>query len=154
MNVSDETKLASYCGIYCGACAWYSGKWRKLAQQLLGLMNAYPPMPWEGKLPFKYKEFKRGLIWLCKERWICPGCRANGGRPYCKIRKCVRDKQIDFCYECSNFPCQKLFDVQMEHPDNIENIKRIKEIGVKNWLLEQKRKAEKGYDIHIKENSK
>jgi len=42
----------------------------------------------------------------------------------------------------------------MEHPDNIENIKRIKEIGVKNWLLEQKRKAEKGYDIHIKENSK
>jgi hypothetical protein len=152
MSISDELKLVSYCGVYCGACAPCSGRWRKAAKELLNLMKAYPPMPWEGKVPFKYEEFKKGLNWLYKKRWVCPGCRAGGGRPYCEIRRCVQGKKINFCYECNDFPCQKLFDIQVEHPDNIENIKKMMKIGVKNWLLEQKRKTEEGYDIHMKES--
>ncbi|HID90936.1 TPA: hypothetical protein EYP44_03145 [Candidatus Bathyarchaeota archaeon] len=61
--------MASCCGVYCGA--WYSGRWRKAAKELMSLMRAYPPRPWEGKLPFRYEEFEKGLNWLCGKRWAC-----------------------------------------------------------------------------------
>jgi len=154
MGALKDLNLVGYCGVYCGACAWCNGRWRKAAKELIILMRAYPPMPWEGKLPFDYKEFDKGLQWLYEKRYICSGCRAGGGLPTCEIRECVRSKQIDFCCQCNDFPCEKLLKIQKEHPDNLDSIKRMKEIGVEGWIKEQKKKVQAGYDIHVKEKRK
>jgi len=150
MSTGKPSNLSSYCGVYCGGCAWHSGKWRRAARELIHLTDAYPPMPFEGELPFNYSEFLKGLRWLRDERYICPGCRAGGGPPSCDIRACVNGKGFEFCHQCTDFPCEKLERMRKEHPDNIDNIKRIKEIGLDGWLKEEEEKARAGRDIHIK----
>jgi hypothetical protein len=47
------------------------------------------------------------------EKLPCPGCRAvEGNCPVigekCETYKCALEKNIDFCYECEDFPCDKL----------------------------------------------
>ena len=139
----------SYCGVYCGACAWCNGRWRKAARELTSLLEAYPPLPFEGKLSFDYESLRRGLQWLRSERYSCSGCRSGGGHPSCEVRACVRGKHIEFCHQCADFPCEKLSKIQREHTDNIDNIKRVKEVGLKKWSEEQEKKVRKGYDIHL-----
>lgn len=41
----------------------------------------------------------------------CKGDRANHWSPECWILECcVDDKGLEFCYQCGDFPCQKLSD--------------------------------------------
>ena len=54
-----------------------------------------------------FEEFMKGLKWLSKAT-ICMGCRADGGWPDCPIRKCCVARNVAFCYECPDFPCQTL----------------------------------------------
>jgi len=57
----------------------------------------------------------------------------------------IRKQEIEFCFECNNFPCENLIKLDQRHyrDDNlsmIDNLQRIKKIGVKQWLKEQERK--------------
>lgn len=151
MVLSDRHILVGYCGVYCGACAWYKGKWREYAEGLLRLMDAYPVMRWEDEIPFDYEEFEKGLNWLINDRRVCQGCRSGDNLLTCEIQDCVKNKGVDFCYQCEDFPCDKLFEIQRDHPDNIENIMRIQMIGIEEWIQEEENKVKDGYIHHLKE---
>jgi len=81
----------------------------------------------------------------------CPGCRNfDADEPVsiarCKIRNCdnVKTGQVNFCYECSTYPCKRLKDLDMRyrkkyHMSEIENLEYIKEKGVAE-LVERERK--------------
>ena len=108
-----EMNLAAPCGMYCGTCRQYLALKKNLLEE---------------------KGFKRG----------CEGCRVRNKnctfiRKFCaKIRK----KEIDFCFECEEFPCEgrkRIDDIYIERYNYsfVDNLNRIKEIGVKKWLKEQ-----------------
>lgn len=46
---------------------------------------------------------------LCSENQACPGCQAEGclGHEECFNFNCAREKKVDGCWACSDFPCGK-----------------------------------------------
>lgn len=73
-------------------------------------------------------------------------CRDNNcGFPQCPIRKCARQKKIDICIECDEYPCER-FDFLIErYPTLIPGGKRMKEIGYDKWIEEQEEKLKTGF---------
>ncbi len=118
-----EFKLDSYCGLYCGACF---------------IMNAYKqnrnnclPLDWIN--PLENKEIK---CHGCKSEIIFENCRG------CKIRECAQSKNLEFCNECSQFPCEKIkvFEERnlKHHKVALFYFDKIKESGIQEWLKQQK----------------
>ncbi len=81
----------------------------------------------------------------------CPGC---GGpdfinkHPSCSIITCcVKNHNFETCAECSEFPCSKInkwdkFDSFISHKASLSNLELIKEIGIEQFLTQQKRRIE------------
>ena len=46
----------------------------------------------------------------------CPGCSCDGyyTEP-CKVHRCIREKGLDHCGQCGDFPCPKLGKMGPEH---------------------------------------
>ena len=72
----------------------------------------------------------------------CKGCREQKGQimkfPVCKTYECVTNKGYDFCYECDEFPCQKLepivnFEIFTPHNSKVYNLLMIKKHGLDGW---------------------
>jgi hypothetical protein len=109
--------ISAYCGLYCGACKIYL-------------------------------ETRKGRSFLKKDEGEvkCLGCRTDAGTRWCincTIKKCARNKRIDFCYECSDFPCEMLenFKNDKNYPYHIEiydNLKIIEAQGEDKWLRQMK----------------
>lgn len=77
----------------------------------------------------------------------CKGCRKQGGcklfSSNCTTLDCVNEKGVQFCFECSEFPCNKLLpcaDGSQKYPHNLKvyNLSKIKNIGLDNWVKEAK----------------
>ncbi len=54
----------------------------------------------------------------------------------------LRKKQIAFCFECEDFPCANLEQLDRRHVRDdqvslIDNLLRIKQVGAEQWLAEQ-----------------
>lgn len=110
---NELQNLVAPCGIYCGACPGY-------------------------------------------HKGTCYGCRSNDttqkrtGKWGCKIRRCCVDEhKFDFCNRCTEFPCKLVIRFQKSHvgekrfryrEETVDNLLKIKDIGVENWLKEQQRK--------------
>jgi hypothetical protein len=62
----------------------------------------------------------------------CDGCQADGRAPdwtakLCPIRKCCRERKIDTCAACEQYPCEQLegiLKVAPEARDNLEALRR------------------------------
>jgi len=108
MKVKDY-HLASFCGIYCGACPSY-------------------------------------------QRKTCYGCKSEDrsqkrtSKFGCNIRNCCTSKNLDFCFNCSDYPCQYLLKLKNSHliDDRYDyrhqilySLVRISKIGLEAWLKEQ-----------------
>ena len=76
----------------------------------------------------------------------CDGCRAERRTPYCHactFRTCAAERGLDFCGECSDFPCEQLGEFQRERPHRAElygDLDRITEAGVEAWMTEVRRR--------------
>ncbi len=78
----------------------------------------------------------------------CKGCRATEGKDLplvgeCVTYKCTCANQVDFCYECNNFPCNKLAPCLSKadfapHNMKMYNLCRIKKVGIDKWIEETK----------------
>ncbi len=108
-----DNNLAAPCGIYCGACRAFLLKKKDQLEK---------------------RGYKQG----------CDGCRIRFKKCAFIRRDCpaLLKKEIDFCYECDKFPCQKLQKIDSQYQDRysvnmINNLKRIQEIGAEKWLHEQ-----------------
>lgn len=49
----------------------------------------------------------------CYHKKPCAGClQSDDGKPEhcrkCKIKDCVKEKTLKYCYECSEYPCKRL----------------------------------------------
>jgi len=116
---SPDRTLASPCGVDCSDCAAHRAK------------DDPAVMAKMIELGFK------------KETLPCPGCRPLKGKcPViggdCETYKCFAARNISFCYECADFPCDKLLPAADKAAFAIHNLKIynlcfIKRSGLKAW---------------------
>lgn len=120
MNSSKREGLVAKCGLDCSICELYLS--RDNSELLEQLVSKGIP---RDKLP-------------------CAGCNANGGRcvlmsSKCETYKCAEDKDLRYCFECDDFPCQMyqpLADGANSYPHNLKvyNLSLIKSQGINYFL--------------------
>lgn len=104
-----------YCGLYCGACPQYLATRAGNAAEL-GLED-------------------------------CQGCRsevvAAGWCAICTLKACARNKGVEYCYECSEYPCRDLEDFKNSedcpyHSEIYGYMATISQVGKDEWLAQMK----------------
>ena len=108
------------CGIDCIHCPLYENNITEEMKNRLAAMT--------GKTP---------------EEMICQGCRSDKRAVICPADcptlDCSREKGVDFCFECPDFPCEKLNPAadradKLPHNLKVYNSCRMKKIGLEQWL--------------------
>ena len=136
------------CGLLCEKCFAYTkgpikhhalelknalGEFDIYAKRFVGLLDQ-PVFE-------KYPDFKELLSLFALDN--CKGCRKQECKLFtgCQVKRCFKEKGVDFCYQCNDFPCEDTgFD---------ENLKQrwlkinytIREIGLDNYYEEIKDKS-------------
>lgn len=110
-----EEKLIAPCGMNCGLCINYQAE--------------------------QYDLDKKGF-----KRKYCPGCRPRGEncthmQAHCDL---VGRGLVYFCYECADFPCRRLKDLDKRyrsryHLSMIESLCYIKEHGLELFLAREEK---------------
>jgi hypothetical protein len=152
--MSEKNGMIAYCGLYCQECPSYTGSIADLARDLRKELRTFRYDKIAESLSsysfFKYfkhypecYEVLGGLVKMrCKR-----GCKAGGGPPFCKIRKCCVKKGIEGCWECDEFKtCTKLDFLRASHGDaHLKNLRILSRRGVdhfldgkKNWYVKPK----------------
>ncbi|MDC7127168.1 MAG: DUF3795 domain-containing protein [Spirochaetales bacterium] len=133
------------CGLDCSRCASFKdGKISKQSKQLLEMLDGYSRMATKMSTffePFKeYESFENILAFFAEAK--CGGCRGNSkaGMPGCAAKSCVTENNIDFCGECSNFPCDKNNYNKNLRGRWIQNGEMIKKDGLQAYYETQKAK--------------
>ena len=74
----------------------------------------------------------------------CTGCQSNTVDKYvsnCKFRTCAKEKGLEFCCFCSDYPCKELKEFMTDkwphHWTMKPNLTYIKKHGTENWLKAQ-----------------
>jgi len=139
----EDLKLVTYCGLYCDLCAQHG----RIPQQARALMTSMANEGyefWAQELP-GFNEFWGFLTDLCDPDQACPGCRQGGGPPFCGIRKCARQRGVEVCAFCEEYPCQRVLGLAKGYPTLVADGQRMREIGVEAWIQEQEKRAETGF---------
>ncbi|MDA8220997.1 DUF3795 domain-containing protein [Desulfosporosinus sp.] len=141
MEKSKVIEKLSVCGLDCSRCADYeNGEIRNLSSKLSELLNGYgrlAKMKAENAPVFQgYPEFVSILNHFAKG--TCSGCRSDNVQcPLdCRAKTCRKKLNIDFCFECEEFPCAEQFEGKLRERW-IERNNRMEEIGIENYYIEQ-----------------
>lgn len=145
-----ESEAVSYCGKYlCARCAYHRGLFVEPAKRLVELAQRYQSLRLiAGNIKtFDFDDFLKGLEWLASQDKACKGCKLGGGWswwPDCPVRTCCAEKQLDFCYLCQDFPCEKLTTGPLKERllQVIEANRQIQQHGLERWVQELKGKYE------------
>jgi hypothetical protein len=142
MRYDDILKTLAPCGLNCTKCQAYSkGEIKKHAMELKRLLGSFDTYAerFSKFLPvFKnYPAFKELLNQFGEAN--CKGCRQGDCKyPNCGVASCYKQKGVDFCFQCNEFPCDKTnFDPNLRTRWLAMN-KRMKEIGVDAYFEETK----------------
>ena len=83
------------------------------------------------------------------EQIACNGCRGSLDAHWsadCKMMLCAKKRGLQYCFQCEEFPCEVLSkfasDDVAHHKRTVENLRKMKEIGVEEWIEAQKRKGQ------------
>lgn len=140
-NATDfiKSRLAP-CGLSCGKCLAFADgpiqqHAKNLQEELGDNFGAYAQR-FEGMNPtFKhYEKFRELLDYLATGS--CSGCRGQGCLfQACTIPACIKSKNVDYCFECDEFPCD-----HHGMPDGLAqrwqaNNEKMREIGVEAWFV-------------------
>ena len=143
---SEQIKASlAPCGLSCEKCfAHVDGDIRRYSLKLrekLGNFEQYAKR-FETLLEIpifsKYSDFKAMLEYFASEN--CRGCRNEQCRLFksCGVRGCHQEKQVDYCYQCEEFPCNRTnFDEQMYKMWVLLN-EKIKKTGLEQFYEKTK----------------
>lgn len=121
----NNHRYDAYCGLYCGACEIINAESEQDKKRVAKMWNSTP------------------------EQVNCRGCKTDTLYIHCgncKIRTCAREKEVEFCIECDDYPCSiyeggKGIIEQLPHlKATVVNQKYIKDNGLERWLEDQKTK--------------
>ncbi|PKP27991.1 MAG: hypothetical protein CVU06_00355 [Bacteroidetes bacterium HGW-Bacteroidetes-22] len=112
----DNHKLFAYCGLYCSSCSVYN-----LSQED----------------PSKLQAIANRLNQSIEET-RCNGCRSDKVSLHCsscELKDCAISRGINFCSECSDYPCDELKSFQSRMPHRAELFESLD--FLKNHSLEE-----------------
>jgi len=74
----------------------------------------------------------------------CPGCAGDGfltKHPKCGVLSCSQCKEIEYCYQCDEFPCKKYdgadqSDSFISHLNQFKDLEKAKNIGMDAYSKE------------------
>jgi hypothetical protein len=111
-----DTELIAPCGMNCGICSGY--------------------------LAFKYDMKGKGI-----RMPYCAGCRPRDKQCAFLKKRCnlLMEGQVQYCYECEDFPCGSLQSLDKRYRNNfrmsmVENLEYIKENGIEQFLKKEEEK--------------
>lgn len=145
MNNNEKSlKELAPCGIDCYRCASNkNGEIAQLSRQLKESLKNFENFI-EDKKKFMpifehYDEFLAILNYF--SQGYCEGCR-NTDKPACQcsINSCIKEHNVDFCFECSEFPCTPKCYSESLLMRWKENNLAMKKNGAENFYIEQKKK--------------
>ena len=131
---TDAEKIVGICGLYCGSCPSYLA-YKKNDVELLEKMSR--------ERGFSIEELRCEGCLSDKVSANCRGCRAG-------FRECAEEKQVSWCFQCDDFPCQRVKDFTKVHIVNgiphhehiIEDLEYMKTHGVEPWVEKQEKAAQ------------
>ncbi len=141
MEYHKVVQRIAACGLDCGRCADYQkGEIKELSERLLNLLTGYDRLvkiksqanpAFEG-----YDKFKEVLNVFAGAS--CGGCRSENVKcPVdCHAKTCHKEKRVDFCFQCNEYPCSKQFEGKLRERW-MEKNNRMREIGVMDFYKEQ-----------------
>jgi hypothetical protein len=138
--MSEKLKFVTYCGLYCDLCAERTRIPRRAAALRQAMADEGWPY-WGPSMP-GFAEFWQFLHELTHGG--CPGCRAAGGYPECQIRSCARERNVELCSQCTDFPCEHLETLAARYPTLLADNRRLEAVGLERWLEEQQERARRG----------
>lgn len=150
--MKKEYEYISCCGrYYCLMCDYFRGGKVQMAKNLLYYVEKSGSLRLiaQSQKACDYDEFVKGLKWLASQDKPCKGCRFGGGWswwPDCPVRDCVIQKELDFCYQCPDFPCKRLNEEPLLtfKKSIVETNKQIESMGIEEYvqqLVERFRRA-------------
>ncbi len=129
--MTNRNSLVAPCGIDCFYCELYGSN---MTAPMKNMVSMALKIPVDDVVP-------------------CKGCREQKGcllYPDCETYKCIKEKSLDFCHECSEFPCVRLHPAadraeKLPHNLKVYNLCRIKAIGLDKWIAEESLESKKRY---------
>ena len=116
----------SYCGLNCITCKTRFAAVRAGMAELDSAFEEVNMQEMVKAIPLmngRYKGYKKLAAFFNNE---CPGCRSNGGNPFCGIRRCAKKKGYHTCVEWANDLCGKFKTLLKVHRDNeIQNNREL-----------------------------
>jgi len=130
MDENPKGWALAFCGLNCAKCDMYKAGHgdEKLRDEIIA---------W-----FKEKRNRT----LKPEQVRCEGCKGPLDVHWsadCKMMLCAKEKDVQYCFECDDFPCSVLnkfaSDGAAHHKKTVENLKRMREVGRDAWIAEQEK---------------
>lgn len=135
----DLTEIIAPCGLNCGKClAYEKGAIREHSQALRQLLgpnfDAYAERFSTMEPAFRdWPGFKRLLEFLNQGR--CGGCRQSGCLfTACGVHTCIKNKGVNFCHECAEFPCTNHGLPPILEQRWRQNNETLKQIGIDRYF--------------------
>jgi hypothetical protein len=115
-------EILAYCGLICQTCPIYLAtrqenkeEQARMRSEISQLLRAY-----------------YGLNYGPEEITDCDGCRTEGGRLFpacenCFIRKCAKERGLENCADCAEYPCSQLeafFKSELNAKTRLDEIRR------------------------------
>ena len=130
--MEDKRELTAPCGLDCFNCELYVDN---ITAEFVSLFE------------------KKGVM---ADAVPCKGCRAQDGNHFhlgeagCATLDCAKEKGVEFCSDCAEFPClllAPLADQAAVYPHNMKlyNLCRIKLKGIERWIDEEAGQIRQAY---------
>jgi hypothetical protein len=136
-------RLVGYCGLYCGLCA-HRNRIPQRAELLRETLHEEGMDSWYKFIPSMKKTFPVFWKFLDELTKMDCTCRTGGGPPDCKIRVCAKEKGVDICPLCDEYPCNLINDLAEHYVMAIRDGKRLRKTGLEAWVKEQEARAKRG----------
>jgi hypothetical protein len=140
LSYREVVERLAPCGIDCWRCVRYeAGDIKRLAAELSRALEGFESMAARSadRVPElqHYDRFVEILGFL--REGDCAGCRAGGyPLPFCAARVCTREKGVDFCFQCDEYPCSR-----NQYPEGLAERwrvinERMREVGPLEYYCE------------------
>ena len=129
-----------YCGLYCENCS-VKARVEPAAKVLYEEMKR---AGFEGIIRFMPNgEGFWSFLKDAAENDICVSCKSGkGGNPACPIRICAKEKGVEMCALCGEYPCGKFGDASAMHTKWHQDNILLRGQGMEAWSkLQDERKA-------------
>jgi hypothetical protein len=144
-NYKQVIKDLAPCGNDCSRCANYEkSKIVLLSKELDGNLENFENMAGKMKdfmsIFNYYEQFLAILKHFSNGR--CQGCRfSDKPSSQCSINTCHKKEKVNFCFECSKYPCTPTTYNESLSKIWKENNNTMKDIGIDNFYIAQKQKT-------------